>query len=50
VTHLKKVDTYLKLVKVARYAPLAVLAATVVLRELLPTGDAIPKGKDDSAL
>jgi len=47
---LKKVDTYLKLVKVARYAPLAVLAATVVLREFLPTGDAFPKGKDDSAL
>lgn len=47
---MKKVGTYLKLAKVARYAPLAVLVATVVLRELLPTGEAIPKGKDDSAL
>ena len=45
---MKKVGTYLKLVKVARYAPLAVLAATVALRELLPTGDAFPKGADDS--
>lgn len=47
---MKKVSTYLKLVKVARYAPLAVLAATLVLREVLPTGDRIPKGEDDSAL
>jgi len=45
---LKKVSTYLKLAKVARYAPLAMLAATVVLRELLPTGERIPKGEDES--
>ena len=45
---MKKVDRYLKLVKVARYAPLAILATTIVLREILPTGEAIPKGKDDS--
>jgi hypothetical protein len=49
-TQLKKVDRYLKLVKVARYAPLAILATGIVLSELLPTGEAIPKGKDDSAL
>ena len=47
---MKKVDRYLKLVKVARYAPLAILATGIVLSELLPTGDAFPKGKDDSAL
>jgi hypothetical protein len=47
---LKKVGRYLKLVKVARYAPLAILATSIVLRELLPTGDAIPKGEDDSVL
>ncbi len=45
---MKKVERYLKLVKVARYAPLAILATTIVLSEVLPTGEAIPKGKDDS--
>ena len=47
---MKKADKYLKLVKVARYAPLAILATGIVLSELLPTGDAFPKGKDDSVL
>jgi hypothetical protein len=49
-TQLKRVNRYLKLVKVARYAPLAILATGIILSELLPTGDAIPKGKDDSVL
>lgn len=45
-----KVDTYLKLIKIARYAPLIALVAALLLNEgkVGTLGERIPKGKDDS--
>lgn len=45
-----KVKSYVRLIKILRYAPLAILAVSLLLRgaDVEVTGDRIPKGEDPS--
>ncbi|MCX8208562.1 MAG: hypothetical protein N3G79_02815 [Sulfolobales archaeon] len=44
-----KISRYLKLLKIARYAPVIALAVSAVLSsEIGTTGERIPKGEDPS--
>ncbi|MEM4867153.1 MAG: hypothetical protein QXZ60_05800 [Sulfolobales archaeon] len=45
-----KVARYMKLLKIAKYAPIAVLAVSLLLSsgEIGATGERIPKGEDPS--
>ncbi|MEM2288960.1 MAG: hypothetical protein QW271_06440 [Sulfolobales archaeon] len=45
-----KVSRYVKLIKIARYAPIAVLAISLLLSsgDIGTTGDRIPQGEDPS--
>ncbi|MEM1917877.1 MAG: hypothetical protein QXT76_04785 [Sulfolobales archaeon] len=47
-----KVSRYVKLLKIARYAPIAVLAISLLLSrgDVGTTGDRIPPGKDPSVV